>query len=143
MQKTQNTISAPRVRKIPAVPFVLAVVAALAISGCASIAQGTTQLVHVDTNPSGATCTIAREGNMLHSEFQAPQSLQVDRDKDPLVVTCKKEGFANTTLHIQSEVEAMAAGNILAGGPIGLGIDAATGALRKYPANIIVPMRTK
>ena len=143
MQNNQNIIGASCASKRLLALAAPIFAAALAASGCASIAQGTTQVVHVDSNPSGATCTVMREGNMLHPEFQTPQSLTVDRDKDTLVVVCKKDGFADTTLHVQSEVEAMAAGNVLAGGPIGLGIDAATGALRKYPANIIVPMRTK
>lgn len=115
--------------------------AAFGASGCASIVSGTSQHISVDTSPSGASCTIMREGNLIHPEASTPLSLSVKRDKDPLVVTCVKEGYAKTTRLIDADLEVMAVGNIIAGGPIGLGVDAATGALREYPANTIIPMQ--
>ena len=41
---------------------------------------------------------------------------------------------------LRSEAEAMTAGNILFGGVIGLGVDAATGAMHRYDENITVPL---
>ena len=41
---------------------------------------------------------------------------------------------------VESNYEAMNAGNILIGGFIGIGVDAATGAMWKYPTAIVVPM---
>jgi phosphoketolase len=41
---------------------------------------------------------------------------------------------------IPSSPEAMAAGNVVFGGIIGLGVDAASGAINKYPDQITVAM---
>jgi phosphoketolase len=49
-------------------------------------------------------------------------------------MVCRKECFQDGTGIIASHTEAMAAGNIIAGGVIGLGIDAASGAMNRYNA---------
>jgi hypothetical protein len=41
---------------------------------------------------------------------------------------------------IPSNTEAMAAGNVVFGGIIGLGVDAASGAINKYPDMVTVAM---
>jgi phosphoketolase len=41
---------------------------------------------------------------------------------------------------LASGIEGMAAGNIIAGGVIGLGVDVATGAMNKYPDELTVAM---
>jgi hypothetical protein len=41
---------------------------------------------------------------------------------------------------IPSNVEAMTAGNVIFGGVIGLGVDAASGAMNKYPDIVTVAM---
>jgi phosphoketolase len=41
---------------------------------------------------------------------------------------------------IPSDAEAMAAGNVVFGGVIGLGVDAMSGAMNKYPDQVMVAM---
>ncbi len=53
---------------------------------------------------------------------------------------CQKQCFQDGAAIIASNTEAMAAGNVIAGGPIGLGIDAISGAMNKYNAQTDVVM---
>jgi len=76
------------------------------------------------------------------SVLTAPASVSVDKDKDSLVITCNsKDGEANGEVIVDSSYEAWNAGNILVGGIIGVGVDAATGAMWKYPSAVVVPMK--
>jgi hypothetical protein len=51
---------------------------------------------------------------------------------DNIAVRCSKECFQDGTGVVVSSMEAMTAGNLLVGGIIGLGVDAASGAMNKY-----------
>ncbi len=56
------------------------------------------------------------------------------------VAACKKDGFQEATYKIESHFNGATAGNILAGGIIGMGVDAATGANYNFPAEVKIPM---
>ena len=47
-------------------------------------------------------------------------------------MTCKKECYQDGVGVIASSTEARAAGNLIAGGVVGLAVDAASGAMNKY-----------
>lgn len=112
---------------------VIAAVAAFgAAGGCASITKGTTQSVALDTpGVPGASCTLASEG-IGSKVVQTPTSLVLDKSQHNIAVTCKKECYNDAVGIIPSHTEAMAAGNIIAGGVVGLAVDAASGAMNKY-----------
>jgi hypothetical protein len=57
-----------------------------------------------------------------------------------LPIQCAKECYVTGTSVIPSNAEVMAAGNIIFGGVIGLGVDAVSGALNKYPDQVTVAM---
>jgi hypothetical protein len=100
--------------------------------GCASIVKGTTQQVTLSTpGVPGASCTLVSEG-IGTKTVQTPATLVLDKSQHNVAVTCKKACYQDGVGIISSSTEGMAAGNIIAGGVIGLGIDAATGAMNKY-----------
>ena len=114
---------------------------ALWLGGCATIVEGNDQVVHFDTNPSGATCSISRSGEgILYPSFKTPTSLSIEKDKDQLLVSCKKDGCQDKTFYTDSNFEGWTLGNLLFGGIIGLGVDAASGALNEYPSNVQIPL---
>ena len=51
--------------------------AALLLSGCATIVRGNDQTILFDTDPSEATCSIMREGQMLYHNFKTPASRMI------------------------------------------------------------------
>ena len=57
-----------------------------------------------------------------------------------LPIQCTKECYLMGSSIIPSNTEAMAAGNVVFGGLIGLGVDAASGAMNKYPDIVTVAM---
>jgi hypothetical protein len=115
--------------------------AAVGLSGCASITKGTDQDVAVNTNPQGARCELVREGAPIAVVDPTPATVNVDKDKDDIQITCALEGYEEARYVLDSEAEAMTAGNVLFGGVIGLAIDAGTGAMNRYDSNVTVIMQ--
>lgn len=111
----------------------LLVVLATMLAGCATVVSGTTQTIGVNTDPEGADCQFTRKGVLVGRVNPTPGTIQVGKDYESVSVLCQKEGFDDTTGVIGSEFQAMTLGNILLGGLIGVVVDAASGAMTKYP----------
>ena len=113
------------------------------LGGCATVMEGSDQAVNVNTTgceeQGTVVCTLSnKEGS---SVITAPATANVEKTKGALTVSCKsKNGKAQGTQVVDSKYEAMNAGNLLAGGIIGIGVDAATGAMWKYPSTVVVQM---
>src|SRR3984893_1432118 len=112
---------------------------ALLLTACATITKGTTQTVAVDTpGVPGATCTInTQNGPQM---VTTPGTIVLTKGSAALPIQCTKECYVMGSSIIPSNAEAMAAGNVIFGGIIGLGVDAASGALNKYPDMVTVAM---
>jgi hypothetical protein len=119
--------------------FLVIVACALALVACATITKGTTQVVAIDTpGTPGATCTIqTQNGPQL---VTTPGSVTLTKGSAALPISCTKECDLPGSGVIASNTEAMAAGNVVFGGLIGLGVDAATGAMNKYADQVTVAM---
>jgi hypothetical protein len=109
------------------------------LSGCASVVEGTTQSVAVATPPAdGAKCTLENsEGTWF---VTSPGNAQIHKTKNDLHITCKKDGFRDAGITVAPHFNGATTGNVIAGGLVGLGVDAATGANYNYPTGIAVPM---
>jgi hypothetical protein len=116
--------------------MLLMVVIALMAGGCATVVSGTTQTIGVNTDPEGADCQFRRKGVLVGRVNPTPGTMQVGKDHESVSVLCAKEGFDDTTGVIGSEFQAMTLGNILLGGVIGVVVDAASGAMMKYPESV-------
>lgn len=110
-------------------------------SGCASIVKGTDQNIAINTDPNDATCTVKRNGATISVIEETPHILLVPKSRNDLAIACKKQGYEPSLTVVNSEGEVMTAGNLIFGGLIGLGVDAATGAINKYPENVTIVMR--
>jgi hypothetical protein len=102
------------------------------ITGCASITQGTNQTLIFNIEPKEARCIVTRDGDgQLGLVSQSQNTLQVSKDKDDILVSCKADGYKPFSLKIVSSASgAGVAGAVF----IDLGIvDFATGAMWKYP----------
>jgi len=115
------------------------VVLACLVAGCATITKGTDQAVVVDTpGHAGAVCTLTSEAIGTQT-ITTPATVTLKKSGKDIAVVCKKDCLTGTGT-ITSVVDGMTAGNILVGGVIGLGVDAASGALNKYAPSIMVTM---
>jgi hypothetical protein len=90
--------------------------------GCASIIKGTTQPIPIASDPSGADILI--DGKVMG---QTPKTLALKR-KGTYVITIQKPGFEQQSVPIVRKIGGAVWGNAIAGGLIGWGFDAASGA---------------
>jgi hypothetical protein len=106
---------------------------------CATITKGTTQTVAVDTpGVPAATCTVQTQSGP--QVVTTPGTVTLNKGSVALPIQCTKECYLAGSSIIPSGTEAMAAGNVLFGGVVGLGVDAMSGAMNKYPDMVTVAM---
>jgi PEGA domain len=120
---------------------IVALVAAL--GGCASVTRGTTENISITSTPAGAEATIS--GLDVPTACITPCAIVAKRSAD-ISITFAKPGFETEVVTLTKEVPATGAagfaGNVLAGGLIGMGVDAATGAAQDHKPNpVIVTMK--
>lgn len=85
----------------------------IGLYGCATLIHGTTQDIPITTKPEAA---VAKTGEGL--ACTTPCQLTLSRKKDH-VINIAKEGYEETSVHIQHVISGAVAGNIIAGGLIG------------------------
>ncbi len=109
----------------------------VAVSGCATVTRGTTDVLEIQTDPAGAQV----ETTNGYSCASTPCALEMDRDSE-LVVNITKDGCKPVAMNVTHETAdagaAGVAGNILAGGIIGLAVDAGSGASQDLVPNPVV-----
>jgi hypothetical protein len=119
--------------------YVTVIACAILLVACATITKGTSQVVAVDTpGVPGAMCTITTQSGPR--VVMTPGSVDLSKGSNALPIQCTKECYVTGSSIIPSGTETMTAGNVLFGGVIGLGVDAASGAMNKYPDMVTVAM---
>lgn len=117
--------------------------AALSVSGCATIMEGNSQEVMINTSPEGANCALNRKGNTIARVNPTPGAATIQKTKDDLTIVCTKAGYEKATYLNKSGSEGATFGNILLGGGIGWAVDSANGSDNKYtsPVNLSLPKK--
>jgi hypothetical protein len=113
------------------------------LTGCASIVNGTNQVVSVEARNKGqqvvgATCKLENGKGTYY--VTTPGTVTVHRAYDDMNVRCEKESVEPGLATIKSTTKPMAFGNIIFGGVIGAAVDAGSGAAYDYPSLITVLM---
>lgn len=122
----------------------LVVIAASSVlTGCASIVNGTNQVVSVEARckaeqVSGASCKLENGKGVYY--VTTPGTVTVHRAYDDMKVRCEKENSEPGLATVKSVTKPMAFGNIIFGGVIGAAIDTGSGAAYDYPPLISVIM---
>jgi hypothetical protein len=114
----------------------------LLVASCASVTTGTTQSLTVVSDPAGAQCKLLRgdSATMVGMIPQTPTTLRIDKSAELMTIECTKDGHEVTRTYLEPDFQAMTLGNAILGGGVGLMIDAASGAMAKYPENAVVTM---
>jgi len=111
----------------------------LSLGACATVTRGTTEQITFDSTPSaemrtstGLTCPAT------------PCTLEVSR-KSEFIATFSKPGYESQNVVVQTRVAGAGAagfaGNVLVGGLVGMGVDAATGStLEHYPNPVMASL---
>jgi len=95
------------------------------LGGCATITKGTTQVVTVNSNVSGADVYL---DSVLIGKTPFSGSLK----KNKSTLTVKMAGYAPKTVTLSKSLEGMFWGNIITGGTLGSITDFASGAAYSY-----------
>ena len=118
---------------------IAAIVACIAISGCASIVEGTDQTITLNIAPDEATCIINdHEGNQIASVTKNSNQAVIPKSRHEIYVICSAPGYVEQTTMVDSSASGWGvAGCFL----IDLCItDYSTGALNKYPEHVDVTL---
>jgi len=113
------------------------------LGGCASVTRGTTENISISSTPSGAEAVVS--GLEVPTTCTTPCAIVAKRSAD-ITITFEKPGYESQTVQLTKEVPATGAagfaGNIIAGGIVGMGVDAVTGAALDHKPNpVIVTMQ--
>jgi hypothetical protein len=117
-----------------------AVAVAAALSGCATVTRGTTNQISISSEPGGAEA----RSSLGHACTATPCTWEVSR-KSEFVVSFSKEGYADMQVPVSTRIAGAGAagfaGNILIGGVVGMGVDAATGStLEHFPNPVLASL---
>lgn len=119
--------------------LILAAALCVALGGCASVTRGTTENISIASTPSGAQADVA--GLDIPTVCVTPCVVQAKRSAD-IVVTVSKEGYEPQIVPLSKDVSGSGgagfAGNLLLGGLVGMGVDAATGAAMDHKPNPVI-----
>jgi hypothetical protein len=119
----------------------LLLVSLIILSGCASIVEGRSEQVMINTSPDNAKCSILRKGESIATVPATPGSALIEKTKDDITIHCVKQGYEDATFMDHSGIDSWTYGNIALGGLIGWAIDSSAGADNYYdtPVNITLP----
>ena len=114
--------------------FIFPLASALIISGCATVTQGTKDALVVNSDPEEAQVQLSNGQSCVST----PCVFSVPR-KESFTVTISKAGCKSRIVNVTSKMATAGgtalAGNVILGGVIGLGVDAATGASKELVPN--------
>ena len=120
----------------------LAAVAAVSLSGCASIVSGSHQDISINTSPEGAKCAVYRDGVQVGYVNSTPGVVSVSRKSSDLWVGCVKDNYDFSNAKNSSDFNGWVIGNLGFGGLIGLVVDMSTGASHAYDHDVNMTLAT-
>jgi hypothetical protein len=102
--------------------LVLMAATAASTQGCATLIKGSSQSIPVSSDPP--TADILLDGKWVGL---TPKTLSLKRDTN-FLITIQKTGFEQQSVPIVKSIGGAVWGNVIAGGVVGWGVDAASGA---------------
>ncbi|MBK8651897.1 MAG: PEGA domain-containing protein [Elusimicrobia bacterium] len=115
--------------------FVCAMLAAISLTGCASIISGTSQEVSFHSTPEGATVSVS--GKTLG---KTPVTMAIKK-KSGQSLSFEKDGYKTVSLRLETRMNSWFWGNIVLGGFLGSTTDGVSGAVNEYsPSQYMVTL---
>jgi len=118
------------------IALLLLLLGSMGLGGCASVTRGWSEQIQISSQPEGAEVRTS-----LSQACTTPCTLTVQR-KDEFSVSFAKPGYHPQTVPVGTRVAGAGvagfAGNVVVGGIIGMGVDAASGATLEHHPNPVV-----
>ena len=110
----------------------------LALTGCATITQGTQQAISFKLEPKDAICEVSRVGDgKLGRVSSSSSTIFVGKDKDDIIVVCNAAGYEQSTTKVVSGATGAGVTGVL----LDFGItDMITGAMYRYPEEVTIAL---
>ncbi|MBC7556137.1 MAG: PEGA domain-containing protein [Chryseobacterium sp.] len=105
----------------------MATLATISMTSCATIFTGSKDEISFNSKPEGAKVMVKGL-----EKCKTPCTTSMQRSLSNEQVEFKLDGYQTKTIALDKKFNAVSLINILGGGIIGFGIDAATGSLMKY-----------
>jgi hypothetical protein len=123
------------------IPF-YALLSLIACTGCATVTEGNTQLIAIDTAPEGATCAVKSNDDVLGVVSSTPGEVVIHKSKNDVLVECSKPGYETARKKDHSDYALTGLGNLALGqfGAIGSVLDTLTGAANKYDGRVFLEL---
>ena len=103
------------------------------LAGCATVTRGTTNQVQITSEPTGAEVRTS-----LNHTCMTPCTLTIER-KAEFSVVYNMPGYQEQIIEVKTQIAgagvAGIAGNVIVGGIVGMGVDAATGSTLEHIPN--------
>jgi hypothetical protein len=116
--------------------LILAIVSGAGLaSGCATIATGGVQAINIQSQPSGAECTLTRQDQALGS-LVTPGQITVSRSRHAIKVNCRKADYQDTAQFLMATRDPASLVDII-NLPANT-VDSVSGAYVRYPADLKV-----
>lgn len=119
-------------------------VVGVALAGCATVFEGTSQEITVNTNPEGALCVFERQGLEVGRIASTPGTANIRKSKYDITIKCSKPGYAEASYLNHSGTTATIAANVAADLILTAGlssiVDSADGADNKYDSAVNVSL---
>lgn len=131
-------------RFVLALPFLAAgalLLASTLLTGCASVIDGTSQVITIKTDALAASCTGTRQGEYLFRVSGDSDRAIVSKSRHAIDLACSAPGYDDAQQEIRSSISALGIASMVA---FDFGLtDYATGALNKYPSAITITLKPK
>jgi len=117
------------------------IIFSLGLSNCASITQGTNQVISFSIDPIDAKCSVVNKDNATIGTVSGKSNLlQVSKGAGDLIASCSADNYEPNTTRIASTTQTAG----VLGIAIDFGItDMLTGAMWKYPDHVAIVMDKK
>lgn len=117
---------------------IAACVAVIAVSGCASVLERSTQMVRVETpGVIGARCLLETEAHRY--QVITPANVKIQRSRKNMTVTCHAQGYQTAAKFVEPHINSTVFYNVTNAG-VGALYDMESGASHEYPSLITVAM---
>jgi hypothetical protein len=117
---------------------------ASSLAGCATVFEGTSQEITINSNPPGATCVFQRQGKEVGRVVNTPGTANIRKSKYDIDIICTKRGYQQATYLNHSGTTATIAANVAADLILTVGlssiVDSSTGADNKYDSAVNISL---
>lgn len=110
----------------------------LALTGCASLMQGTSQPITFHLSPQDIKCAASRDNVDISQLYYNYNTLYVTKGRGDIWVKCMAEGYVTKTVKVKSATQPT---GVVGGFFFDYGVtDMATGAMWKYPNEVTIKL---